>query len=778
MSQGDLHLHVRGESIYVDDLVVPQGALYAAVLGSPVAHGTIERLDCSRALRRAQVVRVMTAADVPGENQIGPILPDEPLLAEGRVDHVGQPVAVVLATSERAARQALEDIELQIAPLPAVFSAREAAARGRLLVPARTFALGDVDRVWPACTLVVAGRAATGAQEHFYLETQGALAVPAEDGTIRLHSSTQSPTGVQKQAARVLGVPMHAVEVDVRRLGGAFGGKEDQATVWAVICALGARLTGRAVKLMLGRAEDLVMTGKRHPYEADFKLGLDADGRFLAYAVTLYQNAGSAADLSTAVLERSLFHATGSYAVANVRATGLSCRTNLPPFTAFRGFGGPQGMFVIEAAIDLAARRLGLPRHELQRRNLLRADTILPYGMAAENCRAAACWDAVDREHGIANVVAAAAAHNREHHATKRGVAVMPVCFGISFTNTTLNQAGALVHVYNDGSVGLSTGAVEMGQGVGLKLRRIAAETLGISLDRVRLQSTNTTRVANTSPTAASTGADLNGGATRQACLQILERLRAAAAAQLGRSDCGRLSLEDERVCEDGRPTRLGWDDLVQAAYLARINLSAHAHYATPRIGFDRTTEKGRPFAYHVYGTALVAVTLDVLRGTVTVDRVSLVHDGGRSLDPATDVGQVEGGLVQGLGWMLLEDVAYDAQGRLRHDTAGKYKVPDIQFAPAELNFAFLPDAGNPEAVLASKAIGEPPFMYGIGAYFATLAAVRAAGGDERQPAAADSPGDCPGDYITPLTPERIMSLLTGCRRKAPESAKPEESAS
>lgn len=758
---GDSYLHVRGESVFVDDIVAPAGTLFAAVLSSPVAHGTIIRLDPTRALRCAGVVRVLTAADIPGENQIGPIMPDEPLLAEDRVHHVGQPVAVVLAESAAAARRALRDIDLVIDPLPAVFDARAAAARGLLLQPARTLAIGDVDAAWPNCQVVVAGRVRTGAQEHFYLETQAALAIPAEDGIVRVHSSTQSPTGVQRQAARVLGVPMHAVEVDVRRLGGAFGGKEDQATVWAVICALGARLTGRAVKLVLGRAEDMVMTGKRHPYEADFKLGLDGDGRFLAYEVTLYQNAGSAADLSPAVLERSLFHATGSYDIPHVRVTGMSCRTNLPPFTAFRGFGGPQAMVVIEAAIDLAARRLGRPRHELQRRNLLTPDAVFPYGMTAEHCRAAACWDAVDRAHGIAAAAARAAAHNRAASATKLGLAVMPVCFGISFTNTMLNQAGALVHVYTDGSVGLSTGAVEMGQGVGIKLRKIVAHTLGIDLARVRLDTANTSRVANTSPTAASTGADLNGMAARQACLQILVRLRAVAAELLGAGDPDRLTIAGERVQDGGRATRLAWDELVQTAYRKRASLSAHAHYATPRLNFDHATGKGRPFAYHVYGAALVEATVDCLRGTATVDRVSLVHDGGKSLDPATDRGQIEGGLAQGLGWMLLEDATYDDQGRLRQDTAGKYKVPDIRFGPAELNIEFLPDADNPEAVLASKAVGEPPFMYGIGAYFAVLDAVRAA--------AAAGRDVCDGEYDTPLTPERIMRLLTAGARGSPQ---------
>jgi xanthine dehydrogenase large subunit len=736
MTRDDRHLHVRGESAFIDDLPSPAGTLFAVVLGSPVASGTITRLDVAPALRCEGVERVLTAADIPGVNQIGAILPDEPLLAASEVHHVGQAVAVVLARTAAAARRARREIGLEIAERTPVLDPREAATRGQLLQPARTFAIGDVDARWGQCAHVVTGQVESGAQEHFYLETQGALAVPLENGTLRVHSATQSPTGVQKQIARVLGVPMHAVEVDVRRLGGAFGGKEDQATPWAVMCALGCVVTGRPVRLTLDRHDDLRMTGKRHPYSSDYKLGVDAEGRILAYEVTFYQNSGSAADLSTSILERSLFHATGSYAIANVRATGLACRTNLPPFTAFRGFGGPQAMFVLEAAIAAAARRLGVPAREVQRRNLLREGTVFPYGMVAEDCRAQRCWDDADRRYDFAAIAAAAEAHNRAHAATKKGVAVMPVCFGISFTNTALNQARALVHVYQDGSVNVSTGAVEMGQGVNLKLRGIVAQTLGIDPARVRVESTSTGRVANTSPTAASTGADMNGAAARLACQQILRRLRPLAAARLGTDTCAGASADQ------------AWTQLVQAAYLARVDLSAHAHYATPDLTFDRAKEKGRPFAYHVYGTAITEVTLDCLRGTATVDAVRLVHDAGRSLDVDTDLGQVEGALAQGLGWMLLEEARYDDHGRLLHDTAGKYKVPDVRFAPATVEVAFLQNADNARAVLGSKAVGEPPFMYGIGAYFALRAAILAA-----RP-------DLDPEVVAPLTPERTLMTL------------------
>ncbi len=748
MRTDDLHLHVRGESTYLDDLPTPAGCLVALPVGSPVAHGRITKLDIGGALGGPEVTAVLTAADIPGENQIGAIIQDEPLLADGAVHHVGQPVALVLATSLAAAREARRAVVIEIDLLPAVLDPREAAAKGDLLQPARTFAAGDVDAAWDDCAVVVEGRVETGSQEHFYLETQAALAIPQEDRTLLVHSSTQGPTAVQKAVSRVLDVPMHAVEVDVRRLGGAFGGKEDQATPWATLAALGAAHTGRPVRLVLDRTDDMTMTGKRHPYSSDFRLGLDKDGRALAYEVTYYQNSGAVADLSTAILERSLFHATGSYHVPNVRATALSCRTNVTPYTAFRGFGAPQAMFVLEAALEKAARALGKPVREVQRVNLLTEGNVFPYGMQAEDCRAARCWDEADAAYGFADLAAAADHHNAAHAGTKKGVAVMPVCFGISFTNTALNQARALVHVYHDGSVNVSTGAVEMGQGVNRKIRRIVAGTLGIDTGRVRLDTTNTGRVANTSPTAASTGSDMNGAAAKLAAGLVRNRLLQVAAEKLG-TGAGELSIADAVVMAAGKPTKLVWAELVQAAYLSRVDLSAHAHFATPDLAFDKTTGKGRPFAYHVYGTAVTEVTLDCLRGTYTIDAVRLVHDLGRSIDLLTDRGQIEGGLVQGIGWLTLEEVDHDTDGRLRQDTASKYRVPDFDSVPDVIDVRYMEDP-NGRAVLGSKAVGEPPFMYGIGAWFALWDALRAARPDLNT------------GHTTPLTPERVLLLLAG----------------
>jgi len=748
----DTLLHVRGAARFVRDILLPQGTLFAVPLPSPIAHGKIGRLEAAAAAAEKGVAAVFTAADIPGQNQIGNIIQDEPLLAAGEVDYAGQPVALIVAESLGAALAARRFIELDIEELPPVFDPREAWARGEIIGVPRTFALGDVDREWPCCPVVVGGRADSGGQEHIYLETQSALAVPRDDGGVKVFSATQSPTLVQRVIARVLGLAMHEVEVDVPRLGGAFGGKEDQATAWAALAALAASRLGRPVKLVLGRQEDVRWTGKRHPYSSDYKIGLGEDGRILAYEVTFYQNAGSAADLSPAILERTLFHTTNSYFVPNVRATAASCRTNLPPYTAFRGFGAPQAMFVMEAAIAHAAGEMGVPAAEIQRRNLLRRGDELPYGMRLEADSPVRCWDELDKRHDFASLRARAASFNRDHALTKKGLAVMPVCFGISFTTTFLNQAAGLVHVYTDGSVGVSTAAVEMGQGVNRKIRRVAARTLGVGLDRVRMESTNTARVANTSPTAASTGADLNGHATRLACLQILERLRQAVAAERN-CPAEHIHIEGEKVLQSHESTGLTWEALVAWAYARRIPLSAYAHYATPGIHFDKSKEKGRPFAYHAVGTAVVEATVDGLRGVPRVDAVKIVHDVGRSLDPAVDLGQMEGGVVQGVGWMTSEELVYSPEGKILTDSLATYKVPDIGAAP-EVTVAFLEDAPPPFGILGSKTVGEPPFMYGIGAYFAILDALRAF-----RP-------DLPPVFHAPLTAEKTFRLL---RPRGPE---------
>ena len=744
----DSFTHTRGESIYLDDIPVINGTLFAAVFGSPVAHGKIIKLDLAEAAAMEGIVRIFTYKDIPGENQIGGIVPDEPLLAEDEVHFDGMPVALVVATSTEAAHAAVKKIKIEIEKHPIVTDPRIAQANGSLIVPPRTFKLGDSKNAFKDCVHIFEGIAETNGQEHLYIETQGAYAMPAENNAIKVYSSTQGPTAVQRHMAAVLGIPMHRIEIDTTRLGGGFGGKEDQATSWAIFCALAAWHLKKPVKYSLHRMEDMRMTGKRNPYSSDFKIGLDADLKIIAYEATFYQNAGAAADLSPAVLERTLFHCTNSYYIPNVTATAYSCRTNLPPNTAFRGFGGPQGMFVIEAAIAKAADALGIAATVIQQKNLLKNGDEFPYGQKAVS-EANECWNKATSLYEVQSIKNDIALFNASNSLYKKGISFMPICFGISFTKILMNQARALVHVYMDGSVNVSTGAVEMGQGVNTKMLQVAATIFSIATGKVKINSTNTYRIANTSPSAASATADLNGKAVQIACDNILARLKASAA-EILKADVVDIEIKNELVHVKGQPTELTWDQLVIASYLKRISLSEHGHYATPDIYFDNTIEKGHPFAYHVYGTAVTTVTVDCLRGTYEIDAVKLVHDFGTTMNPIIDRGQIEGGLVQGIGWMTMEEIVYDAEGRLRSNALSTYKVPDIYSVPKELDIHFLETTNDNLAIFRSKAVGEPPLMYGIGAYFALRNAVKTFNPNSNIA------------FSAPITPEKVLMGLYG----------------
>ena len=746
MKNLDSKSHVRGESIYLDDIPLIEGTLYACVFDSPVAHGKLRSIDFSQAEKSKGVVRVITAKNIKGENQIGGIIPDESLLAEGEVHFQGQPIVIVVATSEELARRAAGKITVEIDPLEPVTDPRVAAANGDLIIPPKKFKLGDTDIAFSECEHVFEGRADINGQEHLYIETQGAYAVPAENG-LKIYSSTQGPTAVQRAVCRVTGLPMHHVEVDVQRLGGGFGGKEDQANAWAAICAVACQLTKRPVKYALHRMEDMRMTGKRHPYSADYRIGLDKDLKIVAYEVTFYQNAGASADLSPPVLERTLFHCTNSYFIPNVTATAYSCRTNLPPNTAFRGFGGPQGMFVIESAMAHAADKLGVDRAVIQQRNLIDEGEEFPYGQKAES-DAQTTWNQADEKYDFAKLRQEADEFNGRSKYLKKGVAIMPVCFGISFTKTPMNQARSLVHVYTDGSVAVSTGAVEMGQGVNTKIAQVAAEVFSLPIERVKVHTANTLRIANTSPTAASAAADLNGKATQMACEAILERLKGIAKSLVEAESTEAITLNNGFVLRNGETTDFDWLRLVNEAHVQRVSLSEHAHYATPGIHFDWGTAKGSPFAYHAYGTAVVGVTVDCLRGRYEIDYVKCCHDLGSSMNTAIDYGQIEGGIVQGLGWMTMEEVVYDESGRLRSSALSTYKVPDIYSVPKDISIHPLKTDRKNLAVFNSKAVGEPPLMYGIGAYFAIRNAVKAFH------SAASPPFDAP------FTPEKVLMNL------------------
>jgi xanthine dehydrogenase large subunit len=747
MKNIDSKAHLSGNSIYVDDISELISTLHAVPVYSKIAHGKILEIDITKAKNAEGVVDVLTAKDIPGENQIGGIIPDEPLFAETEVHFIGQPIAIVIAITHFAARQARNLVVVEYEENEVITNPRLAHQEGNLLIPSRTFANGDVEEGFENSDYVFSGIAESGAQEHLYIETQGSFAIPLENNNIKIYSSTQGPTSVQKTVAKVLGLPMHNIEVDVTRLGGAFGGKEDQATAYAVMAALAVLKLKKPVKLILDRDDDLIMTGKRHPYSSDFKIGLNKDLSIQAFEVTYFQNGGAAADLSPAIMERTLFHANNSYYIPNVKARAHSCKTNIAPFTAFRGFGGPQAMFVIESAIALAAEKLGIDKAEIQEKNLLKEQDYFHYGQKCNSNNALNSWKSLKEKFDVLAEKQRVKSFNDNNIFRKKGISLMPICFGISFTNTPMNQARALVHVYQDGSIGVSTGAIEMGQGVNTKLMQVAAGVFSVNISRVKVESTNTTRVANTSPTAASSGADLNGKALLIACNEILERLKRTATNVLNK-DISLIKIKNETVFVGSKSSNLNWEKLVETAFLNRIKLSEVGHYSTPKIHFDKSTEKGNPFAYHVYGTAMTVVDLDCIAATYEIESVKIIHDFGNSMNLIIDNGQVEGALMQGIGWMTMEELKYDEKGRLLADSLSKYKVPDIYSTPKIVETIPLETDGNEMAILKSKAVGEPPFMYGIGSFFAIQNAVKAFNPNHKL------------YFNAPFTPEKVMMGL------------------
>ena len=760
MKHVDAALHTRGKSQYVDDIPPPIDMLFAAVFSSPCAHGNIQKLNFREAQKMDGVEAILTASDIPGENQIGPIIEDEPLLTQNHVRYVGQPIAVVIARSSKIAIHAVHKIDIEIEELPVILDPLEAFDKGEIIGVPRHFNMGDVESAWAACDIILEDRCEIGGQEHAYLETQRARALPGEDNCIRIFSSTQSPYAIQRMASRVLGIQQHKVEVEVKRIGGGFGGKEDQASPWACMAALGAWHTQKPIEMVLSRTNDFRMTGKRHPYTSDFKIGATREGKILAYEVKHYQNSGAVADLSPAVLQRTMYHSANAYFIPNVHVFGVCCRTNLPPNTAFRGFGGPQGMFVVESALCKVAEKLRCPKEKIQTLNLITENDMFLYGQRAENPQAKRTWEDASTSYGLPQIKSTIDDFNKSHFEFKKGYAVMPVCFGIAFTTLFMNQASALVHVYRDGSVSVTTGGIEMGQGISTKIVYIVAKEFGIDPGRIKVESTNTTRIANMSPSAASSTTDLNGRATIQAVHQILAGLKKVASTQLGVDREDQIMIIGEKVYLNGDETELDWPHLIQSAYLSRTALSSHAFYATPNIYFDERRGKGRPFAYHVFGTAIVEVTVDSLRGMYDIDSVKIVHDLGRPINALIERGQIEGGLAQGLGWMTIEDLQYDEGGKLRSDSLATYKVPDSYFMPDDIQIKLLENVAPPAGPYGSKGVGEPPFMYGIGAFFAIRYAMKAFGKSSKF------------SFRAPLTPERVLTELSkamSLKNKAPK---------
>ncbi|NHN57057.1 xanthine dehydrogenase molybdopterin binding subunit [Calidifontibacter sp. DB0510] len=749
--------HVTGRALYTDDLVVRHpGILHAHPVQSTVAHAKVTRLDVEPALRVPGVVRVLTAADVPGVNDAG-IKHDEPLFPDEVMFH-GHAICWVLGETLEAARLGAAAVEVDYEPLPALMTVPEAIAAESFQGAQPLMERGDVSAGFARATRVFSGEFEFAGQEHFYLETHCSLAVVDENGQIFIQSSTQHPSETQDIVSHVLGVPGHAVTVQCLRMGGGFGGKEMQPHGFAAIAALGATLTGRPVRLRLNRTQDMTMSGKRHGFHATWRVGFDDEGRVQALDTTITADGGWSLDLSEPVLARALCHLDNAYWIPEFRALGRIAKTHKTSQTAFRGFGGPQGMLVFEDILGRCAPALGIPAHELRRRNFYTDGQSTPYGQPVRHAsRAATCWEQVWRDGDLETRLAEVQRFNDSHEDIKRGLAITPVKFGISFNLTAFNQGGALVLVYKDGSVLINHGGTEMGQGLHTKMLQVAATALGLPLSKVRLAPTRTDKVPNTSATAASSGADLNGGAVKNACEQIIERLRVVASGKLG-VPAADIRFADGVVSGLGTKATIEWDELVKAAYFQRVQLSAAGYYRTEGLHWDSSVMQGSPFKYFAYGVAATEVEVDGLTGAYTTRRVDIVHDVGDSLSPLVDIGQVEGGFVQGAGWLTLEDLRWDTsdrptRGRLATQAASTYKLPSFSEVPAEFNVRLLEDAHEDGAVYGSKAVGEPPLMLA----FSVREALRQAA------AAFGAPGVCV-DLASPATPEAVYWAIESAR--------------
>jgi xanthine dehydrogenase large subunit len=751
-------LHVTGAALYTDDLVArTQGPLHAYPVQSCRAHARITRLRTGPALEVPGVVRVLTAADVPGANDSG-VSHDEPLFPS-EVMYYGQTVCWVLGETLEGARLGAATVEVELEPLPSLVTLSEAIAAESFQGAEPTVQRGDAEAGLARSTHVFRGEFEFAGQEHFYLETQAALAFVEDGGQVFIQSSTQHPTETQEIVAHVLGLRSHEVTVQCLRMGGGFGGKEMQPHGYAAIAALGATLTGRPVRVRLNRNQDLTLCGKRHGFHSTWEAGFDDDGRIQALRATLTADGGWSMDLSQPVLARALCHVDNAYWVPDIEVHGRIARTNKTSQTAFRGFGGPQGMLVLENILGEVAPRFGLSGEQSRERNFYRPGQCTPYGQVVRHAeRMGKIWTQVLREGDYESRLVEVAAFNAAHPHTKRGLAATPVKFGISFNLTACNQAGALVLVYKDGSVLINHGGTEMGQGLHTKMLQAAATALGVPLSAVRLAPTRTDKVPNTSATAASSGADLNGGAVKDACEQIRGRLATVAAGVLA------VPPQDVRFT-DGRVHGLGsshepleWADLVSLAYLQRVQLSAAGDYRPGGLHWDSTRFRGEPFKYFAYGAALAEVEVDGFTGAYRTRRVDIVHDVGDTLSPLVDLGQIEGGFVQGAGWLTLEDLRWDdsdgaTRGRLATQAASTYKLPSFSEMPEEFNVTLFADAAEDGAVYGSKAVGEPPLMLA----FCVREALRGA-------AAAFGPTGQTVHLASPATPEAVYWALDAAR--------------
>jgi xanthine dehydrogenase large subunit len=755
------HLHVSGKAAYTDDVVLPAGALHAAFGVSRLAHARIRSVDFSAVHASPGVVGVFTAADVPGDNNYAPVLTDDPIFAESLVEYAGQSMFAVAATSYEAARVAATRARVDYEPLPAILDIRAALAANSFVLPTETLVRGTPDAVLKTAKNRIQGSLEIGGQDHFYLEGQIAAAIPQEDGAMLILSSTQHPSEVQHLVAHALGRHSHDVTVQCRRMGGGFGGKESQPALLACAAAVIARKTGRAVKLRLDRDADMTMTGKRHDFLVEYDVGFGDDGRIAALSLMLASRCGYSADLSGPVNDRAVCHVDNAYFLEHLHLVSHRCKTNTVSNTAFRGFGGPQGMMAIEAIIDDIARHLGRDALDVRRVNFygITERNVTHYQTTLEGNLIHQIVDELEQTSDYRERRAEIERFNAASPIIKRGIAATPVKFGISFNATLFNQAGALLHIYNDGTVLLNHGGTEMGQGLYTKVAQVVAEELGIPLNLVRVSGADTSKVPNTSATAASSGSDINGKAAQAAAQTLHARLAAFAAEKYG--------IPQESVRFEGGMVHLGkammsFASFVREAYVARISLSATGFYRTPKIHWDKKTLTGRPFFYFSYGAAVAEVAIDTLTGENRLLRVDILHDVGRSLNPAIDLGQVEGGFLQGMGWLTSEELWWNEKGELKTHAPSTYKIPTARDWPLDARVRLLENTPNVEdTIFRSKAVGEPPLMLAMSVFFALRDAVAACGGGKAPRLSA------------PATAESILRAIESLRISAPGQAAP-----
>ena len=755
--------HVTGQALYIDDIPEPPGTLHAALVLSKVACGRLMRLDADAAKTMPGVVAVLGPHDIPGRNDIAAIGKNEPLFALDRVEFAGQTLAMVVAETLDAARAAAAKVVVEIEAGEPILDIATALARESYVQAPATILRGDPDAALAAAPHRLTAEFSVGGQEHFYLESQIAFALPGEDGDITVHSSTQHPTEVQHICARVLGWDFNRVTAVVRRLGGGFGGKESNASWVAAAAALAANHTGRPVKLRLPREVDMVTTGKRHGFDYRYTVGFDGEGRVLALDAVLAADAGWSLDMTPGVVTRALTHADNAYWIPHFRAVGYACRTNKQSNTAFRGFGGPQGVVVMEDALDRIAHHLGRDPVEVRALNFYaegRDET--PYGQTVDENHLERCWAEVKAGGEFERRRAEIDAFNAANPVLKRGLGLFPLKFGISFNLPHMNQAGALVHVYTDGSIRLNHGGTEMGQGLFIKVAQVVAEVFEVDVDRIRPSATSTAEVPNTSPTAASTGSDLNGWAAWDAANTIRSRMVAYAAEHFGVAETD-IEFADGtvRIARPGSNQVLTFGELAKLCWLGRVSLSATGYYKTPKIHWDPVSMRGRPFFYFSFGAAMAEVAIDTLTGESRVLRADLVQDCGRSLNPAIDLGQIEGAFVQGQGWLTCEELWWDASGRLRTAGPSTYKIPGSRDVPPVFNVTLLDNAPSREAtIFRSKAVGEPPLMLATAVWTALKDAIGAVG-SRRTPVRLDAPA----------TPERVLAAVERARRESRTAA-------